>query len=244
MPILKFNSLDISYQVSGSGPLLILHHGFGSWGGDWSRGGWIEPLERCATVLTFDAVGHGRSTRSHDTADHEIERRAAVVIALADEFGSEKFGFIGFSLGGRVGFELAASHPERLSVLAIGGMHLPPPSAESERIERRIRVLRSGRAKSVESPDGDRPGNDPLALAASQEALLRWQGATGRLDSHNAPTLLFCGEKDSHFANAKETAASMNFAFVALPGTDHIDTFFSPGFAVNSVAEFVRNHLE
>lgn len=243
MPTLTHGPLEINYQVSGSGPLLILHHGFGSWGLDWARGGWRKALEPDATVLIFDAVGHGLSTRSHDPADHEIEQRAAVVITLADEIGTDKFGFLGFSLGGRVGFELAASHGDRLSALAIGGMHLLPPSLERDRFERRMRVLRSGRARSIEQPDGDRPGNDPLALAASHEALLKWRGAAGRLADHHAPTMLFCGEKDSYFENAEETAAAMGFAFLALPDTDHDGAFFSPGPAVEAVSKFMRTHL-
>ena len=239
MPTLSVDSLDINYQVSGSGPLQILHHGFGSWGRDWIRGGWLEALEPHATVLTFDAVGHGLSTRSHDPIDHEIERRAAVVTALADVVGADQFGFLGFSLGGRVGFELAASNPDRLATLAIGGMHLLPPSLDQERFERRIRVLQSGRTRSIEQPDGERPGNDPLALAASHEALLRWPGTEGRLANHQAPTVLFCGEKDSFFPNARHTAGTMGFTFVALPDTDHDATFFSPGSAAKTVADFI-----
>ena len=244
MPTLAFDSLDISYEVSGSGPLLVLHHGFGSWGRDWARGGWIQTLEPHATVLIFDAVGHGRSTRSHDSVDHEIERRAKVVNALADAVGAETYGFLGFSLGGRVGFELAASSRGRLSALAIGGMHLLPPSVEQDRFERRIRVLRSGRARSIELPDGERPGNDPLALAASHEALLRWRGATGRLADYEAPTVLFCGDKDRYFESAKETAAAMGFTFVQLPDTEHDDAFFSSDLAVGAVAEFMRVNLK
>ncbi len=244
MPTLAYDSLDVNYELSGSGPLLILHHGFGSWGRDWARGGWLEALETQATVLTFDAVGHGLSTRSHDPSDHIIERRAEVVIALAGAVSADKFGFLGFSLGGRVGFELAASSPDRVLALAIGGMHLLPPSVERDRLERRIRVLRSGRARSIERPDGDRPGNDPLALAASHEALLRWRGASGRLADHQAPTMLFCGEQDRYFTNAELTAMAMDFSFVGLPDTDHDETFFSSGLAVRAVAEFLRDHLK
>ena len=243
MPTLTFGSLEINYEISGSGPLLILHHGFGSWGRDWARGGWLGALEPHATVLTFDAVGHGTSTRSHVPRDHEIERRAAVVIGLADSVGADEFGFLGFSLGGRVGFELAASGPGRLSALAIGGMHLLPPSLDRDRLERRIRVLRSGRARSIELPDGDRPGNDPLALAASHEALLRWEGASGRLADHGTPTMLFCGENDGFFENARETATQMGFEFVPLADPDHDGAFFSPGPAVTTVAKFMQLHL-
>ena len=244
MPLLKFNRFKIFYQVYGKGPLLILHHGFGSEGQDWNRTGWIEALEPHATVLTFDAVGHGKSTLSHDTEDHEIEKRAEVVNVLADDLGAAKFGFFGFSLGGRTGFELAASSPERITMLIVGGMHLLPPCSERERIERRVRILRSGRAKSVEKPTPNRPANDPLSLAAANEALLRWQGAEQRLANHSAPTLLFCGDRDMYFDNAKETAKTMNFSFTALPNTDHYSSFGASKLAVNTVKEFVRQNLK
>ncbi|NQW20695.1 MAG: alpha/beta fold hydrolase [Chloroflexi bacterium] len=243
MPTLKLDSLDVNYEVSGSGPLIILHHGFGSWGRDWNRGGWLDALKDHGKLLIFDAIGHGLSTRSHDPNEHTVERRAAVVNALADEVETEKYGYIGFSMGGRTGLELAASSPQRLSLLAIGGMHLLPATANSERFTRHIRVLRSGRAKSIEQTDGDRPGNDPLALAASHEALLLWKGVEERLGNHTAPTLLFCGEDDAHFANAKLSAQQFGFEFAGLPDTDHDSTFFSSEPAVRSVTSFVANHI-
>ncbi|MBC8453411.1 MAG: alpha/beta fold hydrolase, partial [Chloroflexi bacterium] len=136
MPTLNLDSLEVNYEISGSGPLLILHHGFGSWGRDWNRGGWVESLEKHATVLTFDAIGHGLSTKSHDPADHTVEKRAEVVNALANELDSEKYGYVGFSMGGRTGRELAASTPARLNLLAIGGMHLLPAPAHASRFNR------------------------------------------------------------------------------------------------------------
>jgi len=239
MPTLSFDSLvdslDIHYELSGSGPLLILHHGWGSRASDWEQGGWLNTLEKHATLLVFDSVGHGLSTPSHEPADHTVEQRAAVVTALADEVGVDKFGFLGFSMGGRTGLELAASVPERLSMLVIGGMHLLPPSVAAKTFERRIVVLRSGRAKLRR--------NDPLALAASHEALLKWEGAGDRMANHTAPTMLFCGEDDPHFANAKESAQNLNYEFTALPNTNHTDTFFASDLAVRSVADFVSNHL-
>ena len=244
MSKLKLDSLEINYEISGSGPLLILHHGFGSWGRDWNRGGWLDSLRDHGRLLIFDAVGHGLSTRTHDPKDHTVERRADVVNALADELDSETYGYVGFSMGGRTGLELAASTPGRLSLMAIGGMHLLPATANADRFIRHTKILRSGRAKSVEKPDGDRPGNDPLALAASHEALLWWKGAEGRLENLKAPTMLFCGEEDAHFTNAEESAKHYGFEFAGLPNTDHDSTFFSSELAVSSVANFVFKHLK
>jgi len=73
--------------------------------------------------------------------------------------------------------------------------------------------------------------------------LLQWSGASKRLSNHTAPTLLFCGEKDQYFDNAKHTAKSMKFEFAALPDTDHYSTFFSSPHAVSSVTKFVSKQL-
>ncbi len=42
---------------------------------------WLNTLEKHATLLVFDSVGHGLSTPSHEPADHTVEQRAAVVTA-------------------------------------------------------------------------------------------------------------------------------------------------------------------
>ena len=114
----------------------------------------------------------------------------------------------------------------------IGAMYLARPP----------RLVNTAR-HTMELPDGDRPGNDPLALAASHEALLRWEGASGRLGNHGTPTMLFCGENDGFFENARETATQMGFEFVPLADTDHDGAFFSPGPAVKTVAKFMQLHL-
>jgi len=243
MPSLSIDNLEINYEISGEGPLLILHHGFGSWGKDWHVGGWIYAFEPSFSVLAFDAVGHGKSTRSHDPVDQTIERRADVVRALADSQSAEKFAFLGFSLGGRTGFELAASSPERITALAIGGMQMLPPSVEQQKYERRIRVLRSGRAKSIEQPVGERPGNDPKALAASHEALIQWQGVDGRLGDFSAPTMLFCGDKDPYFENAESSSREFGFQFEKLEGVDHDAAFFESKLAVEKTVRFFESHL-
>ena len=244
MPLLKFDNLDIFYKVYGSGPLLILHHGFGSQGNDWIKPGWVDGLIPYATVLTFDAVGHGRSTKSHDYKDHEIEKRAEIVLALAENLGMKKLGFLGFSMGARTGLELAASHPEKLSILIIGGMNLEPAYTDRLKIERRIRVLKSGRAKNIEKPNKKRPANDPLSLAAANEALLRWKGVENRLNKHNAPTLMFCGDKDKYFLDAKKSSEDMNFSFVELSGEDHYSSFGNCSKAVREVVKFVHKELK
>jgi len=243
MPTLSVDHLEINYEIYGEGPLLILHHGFGSWGRDWHVGGWIHALEPSFTVLAFDAIGHGESTRSHDPADQTIERRADVVRELADSQSAEEFAFLGFSLGGRTGFELAASSPERITALAIGGMQMLPPSVERQKYERRIRVLRSGRAKSIEQPVGERPGNDPATLAASHEALIRWQGVDNRLGGFSAPTLLFCGDKDPYFENAESSSREFGFQFEKLEGVDHDGAFFESRRAVEKTVHFFESHL-
>jgi hypothetical protein len=55
--------------------------------------------------------------------------------------------------------------------------------------------------------------------------------------------MLFCGEDDAHFPNAKESASSLGYELANLPNTDHDSTFFSSELAVTSVTKFVADHL-
>ena len=119
MPIFVYKSEKIFYETYGSGPLLILHHGFGSNKSSWIKYNWINSLIRDFKILIFDALGHGLSNKPHISSKYTIEERAILSINLAKNLGYKNFGFLGFSLGGRVGFELAENYSNYLNFLVI-----------------------------------------------------------------------------------------------------------------------------
>ena len=59
MPVLTNNGVNIHYETHGSGPPLLLSHGFSATSAMWR--GQIEPLSRNHTLILWDMRGHGES---------------------------------------------------------------------------------------------------------------------------------------------------------------------------------------
>jgi pimeloyl-ACP methyl ester carboxylesterase len=248
MPFLKHNGWKIHYEVCGDddprAPAVILHHGLTQWGEDWRSAGWLN-LFRGMRTLVFDALGHGRSGRPREIEGYRVERRAETVLALADAAGFGRFAFFGFSMGGRVGFELAARAQERLDRLVVGGMHGLRADVDRRNLERRAAVLRSAKWRMVERAvgvrDEDGRNNEQEPLALSTEAVLEWPGAEAALPGLKAPVLMFCGQSDSLLEYAKRTAALIpGCRLVELSGTGHAASFYTSAEAKRVVRKFVR----
>ncbi|MCP4327592.1 MAG: alpha/beta fold hydrolase [Alphaproteobacteria bacterium] len=104
-----------AYEVTGSGPPVVLVHGLGMNRHMWQ---WqTSALAAHFTVLAYDILGHG------DSADPEIpcrmEQYVDQLAALADAAGVDRFGLVGFSLGGLIVQAFALAHPNRVAALAI-----------------------------------------------------------------------------------------------------------------------------
>lgn len=238
----------------GSKTPVILHHGLAQWGEDWATAGWPDVFGD-RNVFALDALGHGRSDRPCSNgpagpadaigrAAYSVGKRAEAVLRIADAEQLDRFIFFGFSMGGRVGFELAVSEPLRVERLIVGGMHGLKPSIDRDNLERRIAVLRSPKWRMVERAVGARPGdgrdNDQEALALSTEAVLDWAGAEDRLPASSVNTLLFCGAQDSLLGFARQTAALIPGCTLAeLPSTTHAASFYSSGSAREQVRDFL-----
>lgn len=228
---------------SGSPSPVILHHGLAQSGSDWWDAGWGEAFGD-RDVYAIDALGHGQSGQPVDRVPYSIENRADAVLKVADLNNIEKFVFFGFSMGGRVGFELAVSHPSRVDRLIVGGMHGLKPSIDRRNLERRIAVLRSNKWRLVERAVGAHRSEDrmntPEALALSTEAVLDWRGADDRLPDLNVPTLIYCGEQDSLLEYARQTADLIpDCEFAELLSTGHAGSFYSSDPAKQLVKRFL-----
>ncbi|WP_022881139.1 alpha/beta fold hydrolase [Gryllotalpicola ginsengisoli] len=123
------NPLDgtrISYRVFGDGatdaPAVVLVHGTALSQAIWRGFGWVRELQQQYRVITLDLRGHGRSDKPYDEDAYDQALFVADVLTVLDTLEVRSAHYIGYSLGGRVGFELAASHPGRLaSLVTLGG---------------------------------------------------------------------------------------------------------------------------
>src|SRR2546430_16117838 len=68
MPTIDRDGVSIYYEVHGSGPPLLLTHGYSSTSGMWQ--GQIAALSKHHKLGLWDMRGHGQSGYPEDTAPH------------------------------------------------------------------------------------------------------------------------------------------------------------------------------
>lgn len=116
-------SIEISYLIGGSGPPLLLLHGFPQTKAIWSQ---VAPeLAKRFTVVAADLRGYGASSKPHGKSDHSTYSKRSMAAdqhALMKSLGFNQFFLLGHDRGGRVSHRLAMDFPEsvlRLMVLDI-----------------------------------------------------------------------------------------------------------------------------
>ncbi|PPF56901.1 hydrolase [Clavibacter michiganensis] len=101
---------------------VVLVHGTALSQAIWRGFGWVRALSPGRPVITLDLRGHGRSGTPHDPSAYAMDLMVADVVAVLDAVGAPVVHHVGYSLGARVGFSLAAAHPDRLlSTSSLGG---------------------------------------------------------------------------------------------------------------------------
>jgi haloacetate dehalogenase len=107
-------------RVGGSGPPLLLLHGFTETHVMWHK---VAPkLAERFTVIVADLPGYGWSDMPESDADHTPYTKRAmakVMVEAMERLGHVHFALAGHDRGGRVSYRLAFDHPGRLSKLAV-----------------------------------------------------------------------------------------------------------------------------
>jgi pimeloyl-ACP methyl ester carboxylesterase len=109
--------VPIHYVASGSGPPVVLLHG---WSADLHM--WDDIRVRLAAkyqVIAIDCRGHGRSGKPHEPSAYGVEM-VNDVTRLLDHLGIEQANVIGYSMGGSIALKMLETHPERLLSVVSG----------------------------------------------------------------------------------------------------------------------------
>jgi pimeloyl-ACP methyl ester carboxylesterase len=123
VPSFDVDGLTLYYETRGTGPAVVLLHGFTSRGTSWTRLGWLDPLaESGFQAIAPDARSHGRSGRIYEPALCSTEKLAADVLALLDHLGVRSAALFGFSMGGGTALRAAMDKPERVKAVVVGGV--------------------------------------------------------------------------------------------------------------------------
>jgi pimeloyl-ACP methyl ester carboxylesterase len=89
----------IHYDLRGTGPLVILQHGFLSSGESWEKRGFVSPLSDKYRVACVDSLGHGLSDKPSDVSLYRSEQRSRDLVAVMDDLDCERAHLVGYSMG-------------------------------------------------------------------------------------------------------------------------------------------------
>src|SRR5215475_10599773 len=102
MPYTENAGVRIHYAVEGSGPELVLLHGFMGSVDDWIARGYVASLRSNYRLILIDSRGHGQSDKPHAEVSYALDRRVADVTAVLDVLSVKTAHFWGYSMGGYI----------------------------------------------------------------------------------------------------------------------------------------------
>ena len=192
MSTLERGGVRLWYEIAGSGPALLLTHGFTGSSADFAKN--VEPLARENTVITWDLRGHGRSDCPADPAAYSVPLCVADMAALLAVAGAERAMLAGHSLGGFLSLEFLLAYRARVAGLILvdtgpGYRKDEPRAGWNKRAE--------GFARDFEAKGGARA----LGLSHAARGILAQHDARvlESLPRISVPTLVVVGEHDQPF---------------------------------------------
>ena len=250
---------QVHYRTLGTGePVVLLHMS------PASSAMWEPALPHLAArgyqAFALDTPGYGDSFRP--PAPPSLEEYAAYLLAALDGLGLTRFLLVGHHTGGLIGAVLASQQPKRVRKFACWGFTL---MEEKRKAELRQLPLASydeegeallARWRSRRAMAGER-WTPALGIRQLLETLqagreLPWGfWAVGQADhlaiarSLTVPTLVLCGERDTHREQSQQAVHLMRQArFQPLPGCSLNVVDEAPEELVAALAAFFQEPVE
>lgn len=267
MSPLTINGLQYEIDVEGSGPPLVLLHGFTGSRESW---GTIEPsLSMDHTVIAIDLLGHGGTAAPAEPDRYGVDHQVADLAQLWAVLSLEQAAVVGYSMGARLALAFAVRYPALVDqlILISGGAGIRDPHERAMRS--RSDELLAGRIETFGIEDFVKEWEalplwesqrdvDLVILERQREIRLR-QRPTGlaqslrgfgqgsqpalwdALPTLNIPVLILAGAEDSKYASlALEMAPLLPDATaVILPGAGHAVHLEKPEAVSMLIGEFL-----
>ncbi|MFV0374809.1 alpha/beta fold hydrolase [Microbacterium sp.] len=229
-------------------PVVVAVHGFASSARDnWVNTGWVRDLTRAGyRVLALDQRGHGASDKPHQPGDYALRTLADDVESVMDTYLVDTAYYLGYSLGARVGWEVAIDLPDRVERVVLGGVPDGVPLARLDLDQARAYIEDGVPVTDPTTQNYIRltervAGNDLAALLA----IARGMRASGNADPDPAvraprqPVLLATGSQDGIIAGSRALAAATpQGRFVEIPDRHHFNAPGSRVFRAEALAFF------
>ncbi|MFK7792870.1 MAG: alpha/beta fold hydrolase [Devosiaceae bacterium] len=112
--------IDIAYVTAGSGPPVLLLHGYPQSKAMWAH---VAPtLAKHFTVVAADLRGYGASSKPPNASDHSTYSFRAMAqdqLSLMQSLGHDHFHAVGHDRGGRTAHRMALDHPQAVQSLTV-----------------------------------------------------------------------------------------------------------------------------
>lgn len=250
MPTFEVETIELNYIEEGSGPPIVLVHGFASSiEGNWRATGVIDALTSAGRrVIALDCRGHGRSAKPHDPAAYSGTQMADDVLELMDYLEIAEADVMGYSMGAGIAASLLTRFPRRFRTVILGGQGdglLAGGGRGPAGSEAIAKALEAADPGTISDPTAsafrtfaERSHNDLLALAAMQRTTRGgWDPAN--LATPECAVMVIVGENDTLIGSADRLAATIPGArYVKVPG-DHITALDGPAYR-DAVVAFLK----
>ena len=118
------DGVKIHYVKTGSGPLVVMIHGFPDYWYSWRAQ--MEALKDNFTVVAMDQRGYNQSDQPEGVTAYAMPNLVADVAAVVAAEGADRATIVGHDWGGAVAWQVAFALPEMVENLVI--MNLPHPN--------------------------------------------------------------------------------------------------------------------
>lgn len=210
---------SVHYQIKGSGPAIVLLHGFMESMEMWHP--FLPSLTKDFSVVMIDLPGHGKSQCIDKV--HSMPLMAKQVKKVLDKENIYRCTMIGHSMGGYVSLAFGRSYPEYLNGLVLFHSHPDKDNEEAKKNrERTIEIVKKDKAGFISrfvsslyhEPNRERlkfkierqqevAGNmKPEGITAALEGMKARESAVSFLEETSIPILFIIGKQDSR-ANHK-----------------------------------------
>ena len=232
MPLIEVKGNNYYYETTGNGSPLVLIHPYMSSIFHWHKSGWVDLLKRDNQLIMFDYPGHGKSSSPKSIEHYYVSNVTEILISLLNEIGINNFSVFGFSMGGRVCFDLIKKYKDRLNCIIVGGMHSNSPKTHKKLITYSEENL----------PPIVRHKFDANGLKLCNQAQNEWAGIHDEIKDFSKPTLLFAGSEDPYYNWIKSTSKLFsNSEFITIDGLGHIGAFWRTNRIVDQIRLILKN---
>lgn len=257
---ITYNNKKIIYTSKGSGPAIVLLHGFLEDLSMWDY--FVKELSTEYRVICIDLPGFGQSDCLGEV--HHMADMATVVDEVIDHLGINKCLMVGHSMGGYVTLSYAEKFPEKLSAFCLFHSHALPDSPEAkENRDRAVRVVNSDHGtfifnffpelfapenvekhrKEIESIQDAASGISPEAIIAALLGMKERKSGLDTIINTKVPVLFILGKKDPriHFESAlAQTALPAHSEVLILDHVGHMGHIEAREQTLQAVEGFAR----